>query len=165
MRRIHALLGVQSVVAILVSLNRLGTDLGYLPNEFSLGGFQQYAYVLISVVASYLQKTIEYDSLAEGKLISPEPAFIVGLYLLATSYGDPGDELSAPALLWDRYHQHSAALSSSTTMSSVIGVLTGFVMVNAAIPCKVFPTRKDYEPDPYSPSTHFLPAQVSSNLS
>jgi len=36
MKRIHALLGVQSLVAILVSINRLGTwTLGYvLPNEF-----------------------------------------------------------------------------------------------------------------------------------
>ena len=36
MKRIHALLGVQSLVAILVSINRLGAwTLGYvLPNEF-----------------------------------------------------------------------------------------------------------------------------------
>jgi len=36
MSRIHTLLGIQSLVAILVSINRLGTwTLGYvLPNEF-----------------------------------------------------------------------------------------------------------------------------------
>ncbi len=39
MKRIHLLLGVQSLVAILVSINRLGTwTLGYvLPNDFCAG--------------------------------------------------------------------------------------------------------------------------------
>ena len=95
MKRIHALLGVQSLVAILVSVNRLGPwTLGYvLPNEFLrwVDFNNMLVLPLISVVASYLlKKTLEYDS--PRRESSPHIAwnlvFIVGLYLLAASYGD-----------------------------------------------------------------------------
>ena len=60
MKRIHALLGVQSVVAILVSINRLGTwTLGYvLPNEFLrwVDFNNMLVLSLISLVALYLLK-------------------------------------------------------------------------------------------------------------
>ena len=67
MKRIHALLSVQSPVAILVSINRLGTwTLGYvLPNEFLrwVDFDNMLPLPLISLVAFYLlKKTIEYDS-------------------------------------------------------------------------------------------------------
>ena len=67
MKRIHTLLGVQSLVAILVSINRLAPwTLGYvLPSEFLrwVDLNNMLVLPLISVVASYLlKKTIEYDS-------------------------------------------------------------------------------------------------------
>lgn len=95
MKRIHILLGVQSVLAILVSINRLGTwTLGYvLPNEFLRWvDLNNMIFIpLISLVATYLlKKTIEYDSPArEGRShIAWNLVFIVGLYLTAASYGD-----------------------------------------------------------------------------
>jgi hypothetical protein len=95
MNRIHALLAVQSVVAILVSINRLGTwTLGYvLPNEFLrwVDLNNMLVLPLISLVAFYLlKKTIEYDSAArEGRShLAINLVFIVGVYLLAASYGD-----------------------------------------------------------------------------
>lgn len=95
MNRIHGLLGVQSFVAILVSVNRLGTwTLGYvLPNEFLrwVDFNNMLILPLISVAASYLlKKTLEYDSpQREGRAhIAWNLVFIVGLYLLAASYGN-----------------------------------------------------------------------------
>ena len=95
MRRIHTLLGVQSLVAILVSINRLGTStLGYvLPNEFLrwVDFNNMLALPLISVAASYLlKKTLEYDSPQRESRshIAWNLVFIVGLYLLAASYGN-----------------------------------------------------------------------------
>lgn len=95
MKRIHALLGVQSLVAILVSINRLGTwTLGFvLPNEFLrwVDFNNMLVLPLISVVASYLlKKTLEYEApQKEGKShITWNLVFIIGLYLLATSYGN-----------------------------------------------------------------------------
>jgi hypothetical protein len=95
MKRIHLLLAVQSVVAILVSINRLGTwTLGYvLPNEFLrwVDFNNMLVLPLISLVAFYLlKKTIEYDSAArEGNAhLTLNLIFIVGLYFLGASYGD-----------------------------------------------------------------------------
>jgi hypothetical protein len=95
MKRIHIWLGVQSVLAILVSINRLGTwTLGYvLPNEFLRWvDLNNMIFIpLLSLVATYLlKKTIEYDSPArEGRShIAWNLVFIVGLYLTAASYGD-----------------------------------------------------------------------------
>lgn len=95
MNRIHILLGIQSLLAIFVSLNRL-TDWfeGYvLPNEFLRWvDFNNMLVVpLISLVATYLlKKTIEYNSSArEGRAhLAWNVVFIVGLYLTAVSYGD-----------------------------------------------------------------------------
>ncbi len=95
MKRIHTLLAVQSVVAILVSINRLGTwTLGYvLPNQFLrwVDFNNMLILPLISLVAFYLlKKTIEYDSSTrEGRAhLAINLVFIVGVYLLAASYGD-----------------------------------------------------------------------------
>ncbi|MEW5940097.1 MAG: hypothetical protein AB1750_10570 [Chloroflexota bacterium] len=95
MKRIHAWLGVQSLVAILVSINRLGSwTLGYvLPNEFLrwVDFNNMLVLPLISLVAFYLlKKTIEYDSPArEARAhLALNLVFIVGVYLLAASYGD-----------------------------------------------------------------------------
>jgi len=142
MKRIHALLGVQSLVAILVSINRLGTwTLGYvLPNEFLrwVDFNNMLVLPLISVVASYLlKKTIEYDSpQRESKLhIAWNLVFIVGLYLLAASYGD--HEVT------NYLHQRFCASDTTSDLCRIVifnddefshwVFFTGFVMVNAAI--------------------------------
>src|SRR6185436_10810455 len=95
MKRIHFLLGIQSVLAVLVSINRLSTlTLGYvLPNEFLRWvDFNNMLIIpLISLVATYLlKKTIEYDSpVREARVhIAWNLVFIIGLYLTAASYGD-----------------------------------------------------------------------------
>jgi hypothetical protein len=95
MKRIHLLLGIQSLLAIFVSFNRL-TDwfTGYvLPNEFLRWvDFNNMLVIpLISLGATYLlKKTIEYNSPArEGRAHTAwNLIFIVGLYLTAASYGD-----------------------------------------------------------------------------
>jgi hypothetical protein len=142
MRRIHALLGVQSLVAILVSINRLGTwTLGYvLPNEFLrwVDFNNMLILPLISVVASYLlKKTLEYDSpQRESKAhIAWNLVFIVGLYLLAASYGD--HEVT------NYLHQRFCGTDTTSDLCRIIifnddefshwAFFTGFVMVNAAI--------------------------------
>lgn len=95
MKRIHTLLAIQSLVAILVSINRLGPwTLGYvLPNQFLrwVDFNNMLVLPLISLVAFYLlKKTIEYDSpVREGRgHLAVNLVFIVGVYLLASSYGD-----------------------------------------------------------------------------
>jgi len=142
MKRIHALLGVQSLVAILVSINRLGTwTLGYvLPNEFLrwVDFNNMLVLPLISIVASYLlKKTIEYDSpQREGKAhIAWNLVFIVGLYLLAASYGD--HEVT------NYLHQRFCETDTASDLCHIVIFnddefshwifFTGFVMVNAAI--------------------------------
>lgn len=95
MNRIHILLGIQSLLAIFVSFNRL-TDWfeGYvLPNEFLRWvDFNNMLPVpLISLLATYLlKKTLEYNSPArEGRAhLAWNVVFIIGVYLTAVSYGD-----------------------------------------------------------------------------
>jgi len=142
MKRIHLLLAVQSVVAILVSINRLGTwTLGYvLPNEFLrwVDFNNMLILPLISLVAFYLlKKTIEYNSPArEGRAhIAWNLVFIIGLYLLGASYGD--HEVT-------NYLHHRFCLDDTTSDLCRIIIFnddefghwvffTGFVMVNGAL--------------------------------
>ena len=142
MKRIHTLLGIQSLVAILVSINRLGTwTLGYvLPNEFLrwVDFNNMLVLPLISVVASYLlKKAIEYDSPQRERRahIAWNLVFIVGLYLLAASYGD--HEVT------NYLHQRFCATEPTSDLCRIVifnddefshwVFFTGFVMVNAAI--------------------------------
>ena len=142
MKRIHLLLGIQSLVAILVSFNRLGTwTLGYvLPNEFLrwVDFNNMLVLPLISVVASYLlKKTIEYNApQRESKLhIVWNLVFIVGLYLLAASYGN--HEVT------NYLHQRFCATDTPIDLCRIITFnddefshwvfFTGFVMGNVAI--------------------------------
>ena len=142
MQRIHTLLGIQSLVAILVSINRLGTwTLAYvLPNEFLrwVDFNNMLLLPLISVVASYLlKKTIEYDSPQRERRahISWNLVFIVGLYLLGASYGD--HEVT------NYLHQRFCATEPTSDLCRIVifnddefshwVFFTGFVMVNAAI--------------------------------
>jgi hypothetical protein len=142
MKHIHALLGVQSLVGILVSINRLGTGtLGYvLPNEFLrwVDFNNMLVLSLISLVTLYLlKKAIEYDSPArEGRAhIVWNLVFIIGLYFTAVSYGD--HEVT------NYLHQRFCATDPTSDLCRIIVFnddefshwvfFTGFVMVNVAI--------------------------------
>lgn len=153
MKHIHILLGVQSLVAILVSINRLGTwTLGYvLPNEFLrwVDFNNMLVLPLISVVASYLlKKAVEYNSPQHESRenMAWNLVFIVGLYLLAASYGD--HEVT------NYLHQRFCASDTASTLCRIVIFnddefshwifFTGFVMVNAAILFiqNIFPYRE-----------------------
>lgn len=142
MNRIHLLLGVQSLVAILVSINRLGTwTLGYvLPNEFLrwVDFNNMLVLPLISVMASYLlKKTLEYDSPQRERRahIAWNLVFIVGLYLLAASYGD--HEVT------NYLHQRFCETDATSDLCQIVifnddefshwVFFLGFVLVNVAI--------------------------------
>lgn len=141
MKRIHLLLGVQSLLAVLVSINRLGTwTLGYvLPNQFLRWvDLNNLLIALISLVTGYLlKKTIEYNSpVRDGRVHTAwNLVFIVGVYLTAVSYGihettnyfhvrfcldDPADDLCRIIIFNDDEFSHWLFFA-------------GFIMVNAAI--------------------------------
>ena len=142
MKKIHLLLAIQSVVAILVSLNRLGSwTLGYvLPNEFLrwVDFNNMLILPLISLTALYLlKKRIENDSPAhEGRAhMAWNLVFIIGLYLTAASYGD--HEVT------NYIHQRFCATDTTSDLCRIVifnddefshwVFFTGFIMVNAAI--------------------------------
>ena len=142
MRHIHSLLAVQSVVAILVSINRLGTwTLGYvLPNEFLrwVDFNNMLVLPLISLVAFYmLKKTIEYNSPArEGRThLTLNLMFIVGLYFLGASYGDHEvtNYLHTRFCLADGVSDLCRIVIFNDDEFSHWVFFTGFVMVNAAL--------------------------------
>jgi hypothetical protein len=142
MRRIHSLLAVQSVVAILVSINRLGTwTLGYvLPNQFLrwVDFNNMLVLPLISLAAFYLlKKTIEYDSFArEGPgHLAINLVFIVGVYLLASSYGDHEvtNYLHVRFCLNDSIGDLCRIVIFNDDEFSHWVFFTGFVMMNAAL--------------------------------
>ena len=95
LKRVHQLLTVQSVVVILLSINRL-TDLSlaYVArNEFLrwVDFNNMLVFPLISTVAFYLlKKEMEGESeKGNGHFhFALNLTFIVGIYLLAASYGD-----------------------------------------------------------------------------
>ncbi|HVF24272.1 MAG TPA: hypothetical protein VNA23_00195 [Anaerolineales bacterium] len=142
MKRIHTLLAVQSVVAILVSINRLGTwTLGYvLPNEFLrwVDFNNMLVLPLISLVAFYLlKKTSEYDSPArDGRThLAINLMFIVGLYFLGASYGDHEvtNYLHTRFCLQDTTSDLCRIVIFNDDEFSHWVFFTGFVMVNAAL--------------------------------
>ena len=142
MRRIHSLLAVQSIVATLVSINRLGTwTLGYvLPNEFLrwVDFNNMLVLPLVGLVAFYLlKKTIEYDSPArEGHShLALNLGFIVGVYLLAAGYGDHEvtNYLHARFCLSDSTSDLCRIVIFNDDEFSHWIFFTGFVMVNAAL--------------------------------
>ena len=142
MKRIHVLLGVQSLLAILVSTNRL-TKLteGYvLPNEFLrwVDFNNMLILPLISLAATYLlKKTIEYNSPArEGRAhIAWNLVFIVGLYFTAASYGDHEvtNYLHARFCLNDTTSDLCRIVIFNDDEFSHWIFFTGFIMVSAAI--------------------------------
>jgi hypothetical protein len=141
MKRIHLLLGIQSLLAIFVSFNRL-TDWfnGYvLPNEFLRWvDLNNILIALVSLIVAYLlKKTIEYNSSArEGRAhLAWNLVFIIGVYITALSYGDheltnylharfcdpdPGSDLCRIIIFNDDEFSHWLFFA-------------GFTMVNAAI--------------------------------
>lgn len=142
MKRIHILLAVQSFVAILVSLNRLGSwTLGYvLPNEFLrwVDFNNMLVFPLISLVAFYLlKKTIEYDSsVRDGWAhLTINLTFIIGIYLLGASYGD--HEVT------NYLHQRFCLTEGPGSFCDIVIFnddefshwifFTGFIMINAAL--------------------------------
>lgn len=142
MKRIHLLLSVQSVVAILVSINRLGSwTLGYvLPNEFLrwVDFNNMLVLPLISLTALYLlKKTIEYASPdQEGKShLAWNLVFIIGLYLTAVSYGDHEvtNYLHVRFCLEDPESDLCRIIIFNDDEFSHWIFFAGFVMVNAAI--------------------------------
>ncbi len=95
LRRVHILLAVQSVVIVLLSINRLTSlTLGYVAaNEFLrwVDFNNMLVLPLVSVTAFYLlKKEVEYPLPAgeRGRPLALNLAFIIGLYLLAASYGN-----------------------------------------------------------------------------
>ncbi len=93
LRRMHLLLGVQSLVVVLVSVNRLGSwTEGYVaPNQFLRWvDLNNMILALFSLLAFYLLR----EQLTEEPAARPGAThrglaltFIVGAYLLAASYG------------------------------------------------------------------------------
>ena len=142
MSRIHALLSIQSLLAIFVSINRLSTlALGYvLPNEFLRWvDFNNMLVIpLISLVATYLlKKTIEYDSPArDGRAhMAWNLVFIIGLYLTAASYGDHEvtNYLHVRFCLNDTASDLCRIVIFNDDEFSHWVFFTGFIMVNVAI--------------------------------
>lgn len=141
MKRIHALLGIQSLLGIVVSLNRLGSwTLRYvLPNEFLRWvDLNNILIALASLVALYLlKKTIEYDApQREGRAHTAwNLVFIVGVYFTAVSYGD--HEVT------NYLHQRFCATDSTSDLCRIVIFnddefshwlfFAGFVMGNVSI--------------------------------
>jgi len=154
MKRIHILLGIQSLLVIFVSINRL-TDwfVGYvLPNEFLrwLDFNNMLVIPLISLVATYLlKKTIEYNSPArEGRAHTAwNLVFIIGLYLTAASYGDHEvtNYLHVRFCLEDTTSDLCRIVIFNDDEFSHWVFFTGFIMVNAAILFlqNIFPHREN----------------------
>ena len=92
---VHWLLAIQSLVVILVSINRLGSfTLGYVAENQFLRWVDlnnMLVLPLISLVAFYLlKKHLEYGgpALNSRQHLLVNLLFIVGIYLLGASYGD-----------------------------------------------------------------------------
>lgn len=159
LRRIHALLAVQSVVVLLASINRLSTlTTSYvLSNQFLRWVDLNNMLILpmISLVAFYLlKKHLEYSSPArEGQWHRVfNITFIIGVYLLGASYGN--HEVT------NYLHIRFCPDADSSTLCQIVVFnddafshlifFTGFVLVNVALlllqlvfPNHERPTRRD----------------------
>lgn len=144
--RTHALLAVQSLVIVLLSINRLSTfTLGYVAsNEFLrwVDLNNMLILPLISLVAFYLLKReLEISAQARGERVGVgrhlalSVAFICGVYLLGASYGD--HELS------NYLHARFCPEDGSSDLCRIVifnddefshwVFFAGFVLVNAAL--------------------------------
>lgn len=141
MKRIHLLLGIQSLLAIFVSFNRL-TDwfTGYvLPNQFLRWvDLNNILVALVSMVAGYLlKKTLEYNSPArEGSAHTTwNLIFIIGVFITAVSYGihEVTNYLHVRFCLEDTTSDLCRILIFNDDEFSHWLFFAGFTMVNAAI--------------------------------
>jgi hypothetical protein len=141
MNRIHILLGIQSLLAIFVSVNRLTdwfTDF-VLPNEFLRWvDLNNILVALASLVAAYLlKKTIEYNSPARegGVHTAWNLIFIIGVFLTAVSYGDHEvtNYLHIRFCLDDPTSDLCRIVIFNDDEFSHWLFFAGFIMVNAAI--------------------------------
>jgi hypothetical protein len=140
--RIHGLLFVQSVVVVLVTINRLSNlTLSYVARNQFLRWVDlnnMLVLPLISLVAFYvLKKQLEYTSPAwNGRQhLLANLAFFIGVYLLGASYGD--HELA------NYLHSRFCANGASDDICQIIifnddefshwVFFTGFVLVNSAL--------------------------------
>jgi len=144
--KVHILLGVQSLVVILVSINRLSTlTTGYVqPNQFLrwVDFNNMLILPLASLVAFYLlKKQIEKMASAgatragERWHLTLNLAFIAGVYLLGASYGD--HEVT------NYLHTRFCPTGQTDPLCQIIifnddefshwVFFTGFVLVNAAL--------------------------------
>jgi hypothetical protein len=128
MKRIHALLSIQSLLAILVSINRLSTlTLGnVLPNEFLR--WVDFNNMLVIPLISLVVR--------EGRAhMAWNLVFIIGLYLTAASYGDHEvtNYLHARFCLNDTTSDLCRIVIFNDDEFSHWVFFTGFIMVNVAI--------------------------------
>lgn len=140
--RVHLLLLVQSVIVILVSINRLSSlTTGYVAaNEFLrwVDLLNMLVLPLISMVAFYLlKKEIEYNSpTREGRWhLAFNLTYVVGLYLLAAGYGDHEvtNYLHIRFCLTDETSPLCRIIIFNDDEFSHWVFFAGFVMVNAAL--------------------------------
>lgn len=140
--RIHLLLLVQSIDVILVSINRLSSlTTGYVAaNEFLrwVDLLNMLVLPLISMIAFYLlKKELEYDSPArEGRWhLSLNLTYIIGLYLLAASYGahEVTNYLHVRFCLTNETSDLCRIVIFNDDEFSHWLFFTGFVLVNAAL--------------------------------
>jgi hypothetical protein len=139
--RLHRLLAVQTLVVVLVSINRLSAlTLGYVAGNGFLRWvdlFNMLPLPLISLVAFYLVKQhLEYDSPARGGPThrSLDLAFLCGVYLLGASYGT--HEVT-------NYLHQRFCLDDPSTMCRIVAFnddefshwvfFTGFLLVNVSL--------------------------------
>ena len=142
--RIHLLLLAQTIVVILVSVNRLTPiTTGYVAaNEFLrwVDFNNMLILPLISTVAFYLlKKQLEYDSLArEGHChLALNLTFIIGIYLLAASYGNHEVTNYLPNVikLTDRFVGHSKPFGFKRLFAGVLSTrANGFNEVGHGLP-------------------------------
>jgi hypothetical protein len=140
--RVHLLLLVQSVDVILVSINRLSSlTTGYVAaNEFLrwVDLLNMLVLPLISAIAFYLlKKELEYDSPAreKGWHLALNLTYIIGLYLLAASYGthEVTNYLHVRFCLTDQSSPLCQIIIFNDDEFSHWVFFTGFVMINAAL--------------------------------
>ncbi len=141
MKKIHILLGVQSLLAIFVSFNRL-TDwfTGFvLPNQFLRWvDLNNILVALVSMVAGYLlKKALEYNSPArEGSAHTVwNLVFMIGVFLTAVSYGihEVTNYLHVRFCLEDAASDLCRIVIFNDDEFSHWLFFAGFTMVNAAI--------------------------------
>lgn len=147
--QIHILLAVQSIVVILVSINRLSSlTTGFVSaNEFLrwVDLHNMLTLPLTSVVAFYLVKRwLEGGTAASPPARPWEPlalslVFIIGVYLLAASYGDH----EVTNYLHTRFCPEVAATPTSSDLCRIVIFnddefshwifFTGFVLINGSL--------------------------------